>query len=302
MISINPSWESAKEIAIRFSTSLVGSNNPWWLDLPIEWVPALLKAIENSTVRDGNLRFIGGVKGWNPDKMDELRPEVENEIDYDNIPGPSIILENGVFGDSVPQSWVIRIHGLVKGSALMLGLAHYHDGDDLVITEGWEAMLDGLGFSVKGKAPMKIEDAESVFADRIQELRKAAISSQRRKSRKNALEKERSTVRIAAETNARQRGLGIAETNKIGREAAQKLPDPGPKNPEEYLRAQVLEDDHYVDGILTQVRILSRLRWEHSAPVRIGCRMGRPEKSAPREKANSTFPLPNRALSEAIKD
>ena len=147
LISINPSWEAAKEIAIRFSTSLIGSNNPWWLDLPIEWVPALLKAIENSTVRDGNLRFIDGVKGWNSDKMDELRPEVENEIDYDNIPGPSIILENGIFGDSVPQSWVIRIHGLVKGSALMLGLAHYHDGDDLVITEGWEAMLDGLGFS-----------------------------------------------------------------------------------------------------------------------------------------------------------
>ena len=144
----------------------------------------VLKAIENSTVRDGNLRFIDGVKGWNSDKMDELRPEVENEIDYDNIPGPSIILENGIFGDSVPQSWVIRIHGLVKGSALMLGLAHYHDGDDLVITEGWEAMLDGLGFSVKGKAPMKIEDAESVFADRIQELRKAAISSQRRKVKK----------------------------------------------------------------------------------------------------------------------
>ena len=107
------------------------------------------------------------------------------------------------------------------------------------------------------------------------------------------MEKERSTVRIAAETNARQRGLGIAETDKIGREAAQKLPDPGPKNPEEYLRAQVLEDDHYVDGILTQVRILSRLRWEHSAPVRIGCRMGRPEKSAPREKptVHSLFPI-----------
>ena len=56
-------WEAAKEIAIRFSTSLVGANNPWWLDLPIEWVPALIKSIETATVRDGNLRFIGGVKG-----------------------------------------------------------------------------------------------------------------------------------------------------------------------------------------------------------------------------------------------
>ena len=103
----------------------------------------------------------------------------------------------------------------------------------------------------------------------------------------------RSTVRIAAETNARQRGLGIAETDRIGREAANKLQDPGPKNPDKYLNAQVLEDDHYVDGILTQVRMISRLRWEHSAPVRIGCRMGRPEKSAPREKptVHSLFPI-----------
>ena len=75
LISLNPKWEAAKEIAIRFSTSLVGSNNPWWLDLPIEWVPALLKAIDTATVRKGHLRFIDGVKGWKPDEMDKLRPE-----------------------------------------------------------------------------------------------------------------------------------------------------------------------------------------------------------------------------------
>ena len=77
--SLNPKWDAAKEIAIRFSTSLVGANNPWWLDLPIEWVPALLKSIETATVRNGNLRFIGGVKGWNPKDMDELRPEKEGK-------------------------------------------------------------------------------------------------------------------------------------------------------------------------------------------------------------------------------
>ena len=47
LISLNPSWESAKEIAIRFATSLVGPHNPWWLDLPIEWVPALLQSNRN---------------------------------------------------------------------------------------------------------------------------------------------------------------------------------------------------------------------------------------------------------------
>ena len=293
LISLNPKWEAAKEIAIRFSTSLVGSNNPWWLDLPIEWVPALLKSIETATVRNGNLRFINGVKGWEPKNMDELRPEIEAAINYQDIPGPNLQVEDGIFSDSIPQAWVLRIHGLVKGSALMLGLAHHHDGDDLVITEGWEALLDGLGYSLKGNEPMKIEDAESVFSDRIRDLRSAAITLAEERTRKRELERERSTVRIAAETNARQKGLGIAETDKIGRDAANQLPDPGPKDPERYLRAQILEDDHAVDGILTQIRLISRLRWEHSAPVRVGCRMGRPEKSAPREKptVHSLFPI-----------
>ena len=293
LISLNPKWEAAKEIAIRFSTSLVGTNNPWWLDLPIEWVPALLKSIETSTVRNGNLRFINGVKGWDPKNMDELRPEFEASINYQDIPGPNYQVEDGIFSDSIPQAWVLRIHGLVKGSALMLGLAHHHDGDDLVITDGWEALLDGLGYSLKGNEPMKIEDAESVFSDRIRDLRSAAVTLGEERARKRELERERSTVRIAAETNARQKGLGIAETDKIGRDAANQLLDPGPKDPERYLRAQILEDDHAVDGILTQIRLISRLRWEHSAPVRVGCRMGRPEKSAPREKptVHSLFPI-----------
>ncbi|MGB0488779.1 MAG: hypothetical protein ACPGMU_06100, partial [Candidatus Poseidoniaceae archaeon] len=293
LISLNPKWEAAKEIAIRFSTSLVGANNPWWLDLPIEWVPALLKSIDTATVRDGNLRFIGGVKGWNPEDMDELRPEIEAAINYQEIPGPNIPVEDGIFSDSIPHGWVLRIHGLIKGSALMLGLAHHHDGNDLVITGGWEALLDGLGYSLKGNAPMKIEDADTVFSERISELRSAAVTLSEERNRKTELEKERATVRIAAETNARQRGLGIAETDKIGRDAANQLPDPGPKDPEKYLRAQILEDDHAVDGILTQIRQISRLRWEHSAPVRVGCRMGRPEKAAPREKptVHSLFPI-----------
>ena len=201
LISLNPSWESAKEIAVRFSTSLVGAHNPWWLDLPIEWVPALLQAIESATVRDGNLHFIGGVKGWNADEMDELRPEKENTLDYASIPGPSIPVEKGIFSDSVPHSWVLRIHGLVKGSALMLGLAHHHDGDDLVITSGWQAMLDGLGFSIKGKAPMRIEDAEQVFKNRIEELRNAEIILAKERARKSELEQKRSSVKIAAETD-----------------------------------------------------------------------------------------------------
>ena len=293
LIALDPSWESAKEIAIRFSTSLIVPHNPWWLDLPIEWVPALLKNIETAVIRDGTLRFISGVKGWDASEMEELRPESEKELDFNAIPGPNTPIERGIFDEMAPHIWVLRIHGLIKGSALMLGLEHHHDGDDLVITKGWQAMLDGLGFSSNGKAPLRIEDAATVFEDRIQKLRSAEIVLSNEDKRKSELESERASVRIAAETAARQRGLGIAETDTIGKEAAGKLPDPGPEKPEIFLRAQILEDDHSVDGILTQIRQISRIRWEHSAPVRIGCRMGRPEKSAPREKptVHSLFPL-----------
>ena len=74
-----------------------------------------------------------------------------------------------------------------------------------------------------------------------------------------------------------------------------------------------MKDDYLVDGILTQIRKLSRIRWEHAAPTRIGCRMGRPEKSAPREKptVHSLFPIaleggnqrliPNAALQKEIR-
>ena len=97
--------------SIRFATSLVGSNNPWWLDLPIEWVPALLQAVETATVRNGNLRFIDGVKGWIADEMDELRPEVESALDYDSIPGPSIPVEDGIFSETLPHGWVLESMG-----------------------------------------------------------------------------------------------------------------------------------------------------------------------------------------------
>ena len=118
-----------------------------------------MKAIEGATVRDDCLVFIDGVKGWNSDDMKELRPENEDVLDYDNMPGPGFRVESGIFTDKTPHIWVLRIHGIVKGSALMLGLEHHHDGDDLVISKGWQAMLDGLGFSLRGNCLLYTSDA-----------------------------------------------------------------------------------------------------------------------------------------------
>ena len=313
LIGVTPSWDAAKEIAIRFSTSLISPHNPWWKDLPIEWTLALLKSIKTATIRGDNLIFVDAVKGWNSNIMEVLEPERITEIDYDSVPGINIKIENAIFDDKVPEGWTLIQHGLVKGAVLLLGLPHHHDGNNLVITSGWQAMLDGLGFGYKGKKPIKIEDCESAFKKRIEELKTAKQILDEELSRLDELAKKKSTARIAAETDARQRGLGIAETDQIGQMAADKIDDPGPKDDEKYFWAQTMKDDYLVDGILIQIRKLSRIRWEHAAPTRIGCRMGRPEKSAPREKptVHSLFPIaleggnqrliPNAALQKEIR-
>ena len=110
----------------------------------------------------------------------------------------------------------------------------------------------------------------------------------------NELKKQRATVRIAAETEARQQGLGIAETDQVGQKAADSVEDPGPEDAALYTSSLRIHDDHVVDGILPLIRQISTVRWEHAAPQRVGCRMGRPEKSAPREmspRSHTLFPI-----------
>ena len=312
-----PNWEQAKSIAVRYKASLPPPHNPWFLDLPIEWVPGALTILEEAVieqagtvnsqkikVEDGlealpkpesrQLRIIGGVRGWSADAMDVLRPEtIENVEDY-TIPGQEVRPIASVFGGETPEAWTLIQHGMAKGMAMILGLAHHHDGEDLVITSGWPAVLEGFGFSFEGDTPLRIVDARARFDARIEELKQAHIVLTEERKRLEGLNRAKATVRIAAETDARQRGLGITETDQVGREAAEQVPDPGPADPKQYLAAQIDEDDHAVDGILDQVRKISDLRWEHSAPVRVGCRMGRPEKAAPRimnPMTHALFPI-----------
>ena len=312
-----PNWEQAKSIAVRYKASLPPPHNPWFLDLPIEWVPGALTILEEAVieqagtvnsqkieVEDGlealprpesrQLRIIGGVRGWSADAMDVLRPEtIENVEDY-TIPGQEVRPIASVFGGETPEAWTLIQHGMAKGMAMILGLAHHHDGEDLVITSGWPAVLEGFGFSFEGDTPLRIVDARARFDARIEELKQAHIVLTEERKRLEELNRAKATVRIAAETDARQRGLGITETDQVGREAAEQVPDPGPADPKQYLAAQIDEDDHAVDGILDQVRKISDLRWEHSAPIRVGCRMGRPEKAAPRimnPMTHALFPI-----------
>ena len=240
------------------------------------------------------LRIVDGAKNWSSKVMDEIPSENITKEMLENCPGIGNELVAPIFSDVIDEAWTLLQHGLAKGSALILGLAHHHDGDDLVITSGWPAVLEAFGFSLDGNKIIKIANSDEMFNLKIEQLREAKLVLDEENHRKSELEKVRATNRIAAETDARQKGLNIAETDKIGKEAAESIPDQGPKDKEKYLAAQIHEDDYSVDGIIAQIRKISSLRWEHSAPIRVGSRMGRPEKSAPRimnPMAHILFPI-----------
>ena len=83
------SWDQASSVAERWRTALAPPHNPWFLDLPIEWVPALLDALPrgiieaptdidvevNTLLEDSWMRFKGAAKGWQASAMDKLQPE-----------------------------------------------------------------------------------------------------------------------------------------------------------------------------------------------------------------------------------
>ena len=226
--------------------------------------------------------------------MDKLQPESIPAVSELQSIGYDLLPEEPIFQETLPEAWTFMQHGLLKGALLLLGIPHHHEGDDIVATCGWQALLNGFGFTTRKSELHQLIDLGISVDQRILELRDCNTVLRAEKARLFALEKERSTIRIAAETEARQRGLGIAETDQVGKEAAESVPDKGPENASRYKASQRMHDDHEVDGLLPLIRESSTLRWEHAAPQRIGCRMGRPEKSAPREmspRSHTLFPI-----------
>lgn len=303
-------WNQASAIAERWRTSLPPPHNPWFLDLPLEWVPNVIKALQRGKVEDAGkmpdsspenpfsaskwLRFTGAASGWDPTEMDKLQPESIPPVSELQPIGYDLLPEEPIFQETLPEAWTFMQHGLLKGALLLLGIPHHHEGDDIVATCGWQALLNGFGFTTRKSELHQLIDLGISVEQRILELRDCNTVLRAERARLFALEKERSTIRIAAETEARQRGLGISETDQVGKEAAESVPDEGPENASRYKASQRMHDDHEVDGLLPLIRESSTLRWEHAAPQRVGCRMGRPEKSAPREmspRSHTLFPI-----------
>ena len=181
---------------------------------------------------------------------------------------------------------------------MLLGIKHHHnDQNQLIITSGWESLLEGLGFEFEQEVNSKPKpdlDMNGTLSKKISDLLEAKDIIAKENVRKLEVENKKRIEKIRAETEARQKGMTISETEKAGILAMDEIEDVGPEDNKALLDSFELRDENLVENSLWIVKKLSNLRWESSVSTRIGCRMGRPEKANKRTlktAINSLFPI-----------
>tara|TARA_Y100001968_G_C19452630_1_gene769812 strand:+ start:1358 stop:5326 length:3969 start_codon:yes stop_codon:yes gene_type:complete len=277
-ISLN--WLQVSALSTEFGTAIPPPWNPWWSDLSLTLVNDLVRALLNGYIEAEKLVIPNVVGDWNVTSKENMNLSQENYSER---------------------------HGKVKSSLMILGISHIHVGDDIVIPSHWEALLEGLGLKENEGKILQHSDAGMHVKDREGKILNAQMIVDAENKRLEDLQQRKRVERVRAETAARQRGLGISETEAEGFAAAALIEDPGIPNLSELEAARRILDDHEVEGCLWLVRRMSNLRWEDSVPCRVGSRMGRPEKASRREMkpmVHSLFPIgdyggPQRLLSHA---
>ena len=230
----------------------------------------LIQIIGDSRIEDGKLIIPNVVNNWPLETMEK-------------IPEPL---------SKTQTRWtMVKNNGVIKSSLMTLGVEHFHNEGDIVVTRHWEALLEGLGYEIYENNIRKSVETESFIRDRVAKINQAADIIYLEDERIGDLEKERDLARIEATTAARQSGLNIEQTENAGEQAAAKIIDLGPDNEDALVNAKILLDENEVERSLWIVKKTSNLRWEDSVPCRIGARMGRPEKSARRELKPLTHSL-----------
>ena len=265
------------------------------------------------------MRLRGAVENWEPidhtptelsntNQTQAVESSVRNTLP-EKMPGQIDSIPDSILG-AWPNGTHHDEHGLIKSALMILGVPHMHDGPDLLIMHGWQSLIEGLGLQIGADEETRIEirvDGKAHLDSRLNKLVKAQETCRSENARQEELNQKRAILRIGAETAARQRDASIAVTESEGRKAAEEIVDDGPEDAQALEAAETLLDEHAVDGALWLVRKCSSLRWVPAAPCRIGCRMGRPEKAAPREmkgKPHCIFPIgneggPQRLITEA---
>jgi len=282
-------WESARAMNLEYGAAVPPPWNLWWSDMPMSFAPTVIEALVDSSFEDGELRLHGGAAAWSPNAF----------IEDIGLPAPS----TGVW----PRWTMVHNHGILKSALMTLGIEHRHEDQDIVIASNWEGLVEGLGLEVHDGSVRVAVEAGPHIEDRVGRIREATAVITQENARRADLEGRRAVVRMKAETAARQEGLGIQDTDAAGMAAAEEIVDSGPDDTAALRSAQALLDEHEVERSLWLVRRLSKLRWEDSAPCRVGSRMGRPEKAGVREMkpmVHALYPIgenggPQRLLGQA---
>ena len=263
-------WLQIKRVSNEFGTAIPPPWNLWWSDLPITYMAPLIQIIGDSRIEDEKLIIPNVVKNWPLETMGKIPEQLSK---------------------SQTRWTMFEDNGVIKSSLMTLGVEHFHNEEDIVVTRNWEALLEGLGYEIYENNIRKSVETESFIRDRVIKINQASDVIYLEDERVSDLEKERDLARIEATTAARQSGLNIEQTENAGDQAAAKIIDQGPDNEDALLNAKILLDENEVERSLWVVRKTSNLRWEDSVPCRIGARMGRPEKSARRELKPLTHSL-----------
>ena len=319
---IEVDWNAAIEISERWNVGIHPSHNPQWSDLPISILPKFIDALSEAIIENGNLRIPDAVLGWTAPMIIESTPIVDtitnNQTNLrrkdSSANQKTEILDVGKYKISEIESEQIspnlgfNQHGLVKSVLMCLGISHQHESDDIVIESYWNGLLHGLEFSINDGKITEGKDIRKLIQSKMNSIDNAKNIVKLENERNKILDEKRRTARIQAETAARQRGEDIAATELAGKEAQDAIEDPGPDDEEGLNNAKIEIDENNVMNSLWIVNNVSSLEWIDAAPCRIGCRMGRPEKSAPREmkqKAHALYPIqnyggPQRLLATAV--
>ena len=266
-------WEQIKQISIDYGTAIPPPWNLWWSDLPISFIPTLVDNLVNAKIQSKEIILTNVVSNW----------PIENSLKEDELP------------EQITQNWPrwtqVKRNGIIKSALMTLGVEHFHEKGNIVIKNNWESLLEGLGLELfEGNIKQKVEIKLHVN-HRVANIKNANSIIAHEAERIEELEHQRELERIVATTAARQSGMNIEETEKIGDKAAEKIIDLGTKNIDELFNSKTLIDENEVERSLWIIRKVSNLRWEDSVPCRIGSRMGRPEKSARRELKPLTHSL-----------
>ena len=266
------SWEQAIGITEEFGTAIPPPWNLWWSDLPVPLLPMLFHAVQNSVRKHGKM----------------IIPIEDAEEDIEGI--------------EEDQDEQIREYGAVRFCLMLLGVEHKLEGNNIVIERYWEPLCEVFipGHGHTGN-PLILKQTE-LRLQKIDAAKAIVLSEDNRLAKIENLRTER---RIRAETEARQRNLGVEETEAIGVAAASEIHDPGPKNNTELENARKTLDDDKVEKSLYIVRSVSKHRWEDAVPTRIGARMGRPEKAERREMKQYThalYPIGNNGGPQRLLD